>query len=55
MSGPQRIPRSAFHDWEADEGISLERWERRALRLIDAAWLNVQLDALEAASKKPTT
>lgn len=36
--GLNRITRAEIHAWEADEGQSLELWERRALLAMDAAW-----------------
>jgi hypothetical protein len=36
---PSRITRLEIQAWEDDEGIQLERWERRALLMVDAAWL----------------
>jgi hypothetical protein len=37
--GPARLSRLEIHAWEADEGVTMERWERRAVMAIDAAWL----------------
>jgi hypothetical protein len=37
--GPSRLARREIHDWEADEGVRLKRWERRCLMAIDAAWV----------------
>jgi hypothetical protein len=34
-----RIPRTEIAQWERDEGISLERWERRAILELDAAFI----------------
>lgn len=36
------LSRLEIHAWEEDEGITLERWERRAILSIDAAYLASQ-------------
>jgi hypothetical protein len=37
--GPSRLSRQEIRQWEEDEGHALERWERRAIMAIDAAWV----------------
>jgi hypothetical protein len=37
--GPSRLTRLEIHAWEADECIQLERWERRAILMVDTAYL----------------
>lgn len=37
--GVSRLSRREIHEWEADEGQRLERWERRVILDIDAAWV----------------
>lgn len=34
-----RIPRSEIAQWERDERIRLEPWERRAILALDAAYV----------------
>jgi len=36
--GLQPLSRHDLHAWEADEGVALEPWERRAIFAIDAAY-----------------
>ncbi|MFY8164134.1 MAG: phage tail assembly chaperone [Brevundimonas sp.] len=36
--GISRLTRSEIRMWEEDEGVQLERWERRAIILLDAAY-----------------
>ncbi len=50
--GPVGLTRAEIHDWEQDEGISLERWERRTILAIDASWLTV-IHKAQAADRKP--
>lgn len=37
--GPSRISRLEIQAWEADEAVQLQVWERRAILLLDSAWL----------------
>jgi len=37
--GPSRLTRLEIHAWQADEGVPLLHWERRAILAIDAAWV----------------
>lgn len=37
--GVSRLTRREIHEWEADEGQRLERWERRVILEIDAKWV----------------
>ena len=37
--GPSRLSRLEVQAWEQDECIRLERWERRAILALDAAFL----------------
>lgn len=37
--GPARLTRQEIRLWEADEGITLDRWERNAVMKIDAAYI----------------
>lgn len=37
--GVSRLTRREIHEWEADEGQRLKRWERRVILGIDAAWV----------------
>lgn len=39
--GASRLSRLEIHAWEHDEGQRLERWERRAIMAIDAAWVRI--------------
>jgi hypothetical protein len=55
MDGPKRIPRSGIHAWEADEGIKLERWERRCIIAMDAEWQHQQFLAMAEASNSNKT
>lgn len=41
--GPSRLTRLEIHAWEQDEGLTLERWERRTIMQIDAAWVQFAL------------
>lgn len=34
-----RIPRTEIAQWERDEGVRLEPWERRAILALDAAYV----------------
>ena len=43
-----RLTRHDIQAWEADEGVSLDRWERRAILAIDAAFVAVQLAKQDA-------
>lgn len=43
-----RLTRHDIRAWEADEGVSLDRWERRAILAIDAAFVAVQLAKQDA-------
>ena len=48
-----RIPRSEIAQWERDEGITLQTWERRALLQLDAAYvaaMSAQRDSKSARS-----
>ena len=40
--GPSPLTRLEIRQWEQDEGVSLDRWERRALLTLDRAWLAAQ-------------
>lgn len=37
--GPSRLTRGEIREWEEDEGVQLQRWERRAILMLDSAWL----------------
>lgn len=37
--GPSRLSRLEIQAWEADEGVALERWERRAILMLDAVYM----------------
>lgn len=37
--GISRIPRTEIQAWERDEGVRLERWERRAILALDEAFI----------------
>ena len=39
--GPSRLSRLEIQAWERDEGVRLERWERRAVMAIDALHLSI--------------
>lgn len=43
--GPNRLTRLEIQAWERDEGIRLERWERRAILMIDSEHLRVMAEA----------
>lgn len=51
MGAPPRLSRLEIRLWEQDEGVTLERWERRAIMAVDAAW--VRSVSEEIASKTP--
>jgi len=36
--GPNPLTRVEVRAWEADEGVALDPWERRAIYRLDAAW-----------------
>ncbi len=36
--GPAPLSRHDIRQWQEDEGIELERWERRLILNIDTAW-----------------
>ena len=44
---PGRLSRLEIHAWEADEGVELERWERRAIMAIDEAWMKTVSEDLK--------
>lgn len=37
--GPNRLTRAEIRQWEEDEGVTLDRWERKAIMAVDAAYL----------------
>lgn len=39
-----RLSRAEIRLFEEDEGVKLERWERRAIMAIDAAWVRINTD-----------
>jgi hypothetical protein len=41
--GPSRISRLEIAQWEADEGVRLDPWERRAILNVDAAYVAAAL------------
>ncbi|MDP3855338.1 hypothetical protein [Phenylobacterium sp.] len=43
-----RLTRGDIRAWEEDEGVSLDRWERRAILAIDAAFVDAQLARQDA-------
>lgn len=53
--GPGRLSRLEIHAWEADEGVTLARWERRCVMAIDAAWLKAVSEDLNQKSKGKAT
>lgn len=44
--GPSRLTRAEIRQWQRDERIPLEMWERRALLAIDAAWAKAAAEDL---------
>lgn len=46
--GPNRLTRLEIQAWEQDEGIRLERWERRAIMALDALHLTIINEAKKA-------
>lgn len=47
--GPLPLNRLEIHAWEQDEATHLEPWERRAILLLDRAWMRAQAEAQERA------
>lgn len=45
-NGPSRLTRAEIRLWEEDEGCPLDRWERRAVLALDAAWFRIASEAL---------
>lgn len=39
--GVSRLSRSEVRLWEEDEGVSLARWERKAIMAVDQAWAGI--------------
>lgn len=39
--GPNRLTRLEIQAWEQDEGVMLERWERRAIMALDTEHLRI--------------
>jgi hypothetical protein len=50
-----RVPRSEIAQWERDEGLCLERWERRALLQLDAAFCAAMAPASKSSSPDKST
>ena len=47
--GPAPLTRTEIHAWQADEGVTLDQWERRAILRLDAAYrTSLQPDPDEA-------
>lgn len=51
-AGPSRLSRLEIRLWEADEGVSLQRWERRAIMAVDAAWVRISAESMAAQTSK---
>lgn len=51
--GVSRLSRLEIHAWEQDEGQQLERWERRAVMAIDAAWVRIVTAETEKKEAMP--
>jgi len=51
--GASRLSRLEIHAWEQDEGQRLERWERRAVMAIDAAWVRIVTAETEKKEATP--
>ncbi len=43
--GPARLTRPEIHAWEADEGVTLDRWERQAVMKLDALYIQQKKEA----------
>jgi hypothetical protein len=50
--GLSPISRTEIAQWEADEGVVLERWERRAILRIDAAYRDMTTARDDAAEQE---
>lgn len=50
--GLSPLPRTEIAQWEADEGVTLERWERRAILRIDATFREAMAAGEDAADEE---
>lgn len=50
--GPSRLSRLEIRQWEADECVSLDLWERRAIIALDGIWFT-HISAQMAQEREP--